>query len=40
MINRLYSEKLGGFVYVFGELRKKIGSKQTDILIDDVTSVP
>lgn len=39
MVNRLYYEKLGGFVYVLGELKKKIGSKQTDILMDDAAAL-
>ncbi len=35
MVNRRYYKKLGGFAYLFGELNKKIGKQQTDILIDD-----
>lgn len=32
-------EKLGGFSYVLGELRKKIGEQQTDILMNDAVNL-
>ena len=39
MVNKRYYEKLGGFSYLLGELRKKIGGQQTDILIDDAVNL-
>lgn len=39
MINKRYYEKLGGFSYVLGELRKKIGTQQTDVLINDAVTL-
>ena len=39
MVNKRYYEKLGGFSYVLGELRKKIGSQQTDVLIKDAVNL-
>lgn len=39
MVNKRYYEKLGGFSYVLGELRKKIGEQQTDILINDAVNL-
>ena len=38
MVDKRYYEKLGGFSYVLGELRKKIGSQQTDVLITDAVA--
>ena len=32
MVDKRYYEKLGGFSYVLGKLRKKIGTQQTDVL--------
>ena len=34
MVDKRYYEKLGGFSYLLGELRKKLGEEQTDILIN------
>ena len=34
MIDKRYYEKLGGFTYLLGELRKKLGREQTDILVN------
>lgn len=39
MVDKKYYEKLGGFTYVLGELRKKIGGKQADALIDDAVTL-
>ena len=39
MINKRYYEKLDGFSYVLGELRKKIGTQQTDILMNDAVNL-
>ena len=39
MVNKRYYEKLGGFSYVLGELRKKLGSRQTDVLIHDAVTL-
>lgn len=39
MVNKRYYEKLGGFSYLLGELRKKISGQQTDILIDDAVNL-
>ena len=39
MVDKRYYEKLGGFSYLLGELRKKIGGQQTDILIDDAVNL-
>ncbi len=35
MIGKRYYEKLGGFSYLLGELRKKLGEEQTDALVND-----
>lgn len=35
MVDQRYYEKLGGFSYVLGELKKKLGRPQTDILVQD-----
>ena len=39
MVDKRYYEKLGGFSYVLGELRKKIGRQQTDALIKDAADL-
>lgn len=39
MINKKYYEKLGGFSYVLGELRKQLGGQQTDVIINDAVSL-
>lgn len=39
MINKRYYEKLGGFSYLLGELRKMISTQQTDILINDAVNL-
>ena len=39
MVNKRYYEKLGGFSYLLGELRKKIGKEQTNILLDDAVTL-
>ena len=39
MVNRRYYEKLGGFAEVQDELKTQIGSRQTDILLDDAVSL-
>ena len=39
MVDKRYYEKLGGFSYLLGELRKKIGRQQTDALIDDAVNL-
>lgn len=33
MVDKRYYEKLGGFSYLLGELRKKLGAEQTDALV-------
>ncbi len=35
MINKKYYKKLGGFSYLLGELKKKLGKEQTDALVND-----
>lgn len=35
MVDKRYYEKLGGFSYLLGELRKKLGEAQTDVLVYD-----
>ena len=35
MISKRYYEKLGGFSYLLGTLRKKLGEEQTDVLVND-----
>ena len=35
MVDKRYYEKLGGFSYLLGELRKKLGEEQTDVLVND-----
>ena len=39
MIDKRYYEKLGGFAYLLGELRKKLGREQTDVLVNDVVTL-
>lgn len=39
MINKRYYEKLDGFSYVLGELGTKIGTQQTDILMEDAVNL-
>ena len=39
MVDKRYYEKLGGFSYLLGELRKKLGEEQTDILINDAVKL-
>ena len=39
MIDKRYYEKLGGFTYLLGELRKKLGREQTDILVNDAVTL-
>ena len=39
MINKRYYEKLGGFAYLLGELRKKLGGEQTDALVNDAVTL-
>lgn len=39
MIDKKYYEKLGGFSYVLGELRKKLGEQQTDVIINDAVKL-
>lgn len=39
MVDKRYYEKLGGFSYLLGELRKKIGGEQTDVLVNDAVKL-
>ena len=39
MVDKRYYEKLDGFSYVLGELRKKIGTQQTDVLMMDAVNL-
>ena len=39
MVNKRYYEKLGGFSYLLGELRKKLGAEQTDALVGDAVTL-
>lgn len=39
MVDKKYYEKLGGFSYVLDNLRKNIGTQQTDILISDAVNL-
>ena len=39
MIDKRYYEKLGGFEYLLGELRKKLGKEQTDVLFNDAVNL-
>ena len=38
-INKRYYEKLDGFSYVLDELRKKISTQQTDVLMTDAVNL-
>ena len=38
-VDKRYYEKLGGFAYLLGELRKKLGKAQTDALVDDAVKL-
>ena len=39
MVNKRYYEKLGGFSYLLGELRKGLGKEQTDVLVNDAVKL-
>ena len=39
MVDQRYYEKLGGFSYLLGELRGKLGKEQTDALAKDAVSL-
>ena len=39
MVDKRYYEKLGGFAYLLGELRKKIGKEQTEVLGSDAADL-
>ena len=39
MVDKRYYEKLGGFSYLLGELRKKLGKEQTDALVNDAVEL-
>ena len=39
MVDKRYYEKLGGFSYLLGELRKKIGGPQTEVLLNDAVNL-
>lgn len=39
MIGKRYYEKLGGFSYLLGELRKKLGEEQTDALVNEAVKL-
>ena len=39
MVDKRYYEKLGGFSYLLGELRKKLGKEQTDALVSDAVAL-
>lgn len=39
MIHKRYYEKLGGFSYLLGELGKKLGKEQTDVLANDAVDL-
>ena len=39
MVDKRYYEKLGGFSYLLGELRKKLGTEQTDALVNDAVTL-
>lgn len=39
MIGKRYYEKLSGFSYLLGELRKKLGEEQTDALVNDAVKL-
>ena len=39
MVDKRYYEKLGGFSFLLGELRKKLGREQTDVLVNDAVKL-
>ena len=39
MVDKQYYEKLGGFSYLLGELKKELGAEQTDALINDAVTL-
>ena len=39
MIDKGYYKKLGGFSYLLGELNKKIGKEQTDVVVNDAVNL-
>ena len=39
MVDKKYYEKLGGFSYLLGELRRKLGEEQTDALVNDAVNL-
>lgn len=39
MIDKRYYEKLGGFSYLLGELKKRLGKEQTDLLVSDAVTL-
>ena len=39
MVDKRYYEKLGGFSYLLGELRKKLGKEQTAVLVNDAVKL-
>ena len=39
MVDKRYYEKFGGFSYLLGELRKKLGGEQTDALVNDAVDL-
>ncbi len=39
MVDKRYYEKLGGFAYLLGELKKKLGEEQTDALVNDAVNL-
>ena len=39
MVDKRYYEKLGGFSYLLGELRKKLGEEQADALVNDAVNL-
>lgn len=39
MVDKKYYEKLGGFSYLLGELRKGLGAQQTDVLVNDAVDL-
>ena len=39
MVDKRYYERLGGFSYLLGELKKKLGKGQTDILVNDAVKL-
>lgn len=38
-VDKRYYEKLGGFTYLLGKLRKKLGKEQTDALVSDAVNL-